>query len=109
MNDKEEKKLAGLELPDYTTEDDMALEVGVLYQGSFKIDRTGKISVKPYKVGSKPTNLKKMVDGDRHAIYLSKNLVRIVVSINKGTAEEIRKAYQEIMIECYKDLCDLNL
>ena len=98
-----------IELPDYTTEKDMKLEVGVTYRGSFKLARNGMIMVKPYQEGSKPANLKKMVDGDRHAIYLSKNLVRIVISIQKHSPEEVRKAYKEIVLDTYKDLCDLAL
>lgn len=109
MEDKEEKKVATIELPDYTSEDDMELEVGVLYQGSFKIDRTGKISVRPYKQGTKPNNLKKVVDGDRHAIFMSKKLIRIVISIQRTERKEINKAYQEIVLDCYKDLNDLKL
>lgn len=106
---KEEKKLAGMELPDFSTEDDMNLEVGVTYQGSFRIDRTGRIYVKPYQKGTKPQNLKKVCDGDRHAIYLSKNLIRIVISIAKTERPTINKAYQDIVVECYKDLNDLEL
>ena len=104
-----EKELAMIELPDYTMEKDMKLEVGVTYRGSFKLARTGMIVVKPYQEGAKPANLKKMVDGDRHAIYLSKNLVRIVISIQKGCREEVCKAYKTIILECYKNLNELAL
>lgn len=109
MEDKEEKKIAGIEMPDFSTDDDLKLEVGVTYMGSFRIDRTGRIYVKPYKKGSKPQNLKKVVDGDRHAIYLSKNLIRIVFSIQKGQRADVNKWYQQTVIECYKDLNDLEL
>lgn len=105
----QEKKLAEIEIPDFSTENDMKLEVGVTYQGSFRLSRNGMIVVKPYQQGTKPSNLKKVLDGDRHAIYLSKNLVRIVFSIAKSDAEAIRKAYKEIVIECYKDLCDVTV
>ncbi len=104
-----DKQLASLEMPEFDVDDEMQLEVGVLYQGSFRIGKDGKIIVKPYKQGTKPSNLKKMCDGDRHVIYLSKNLVRIVISIQRGDEEKIRKAYQETVIECYRDLCDINL
>lgn len=104
-----EKQLAQIELPDYSTENDMQLEVGVTYQGSFKLSRNGMIVVKPYQQGTKPQNLKKVCDGDRHAIYTSKNLIRIVFSIQKTDAEQVRKAYQQIVIEAYKDLCDITL
>lgn len=105
----EVKELAMIELPDYTTEKDMKLEVGVTYRGSFKLARNGQILVKPYQQGAKPSNLRKLAEGDRHAIYGSSHLVRIVISIQKGSPEEIRKAYQEIIIECYKNLNELAL
>ncbi|MBO6029915.1 MAG: hypothetical protein J6T44_05310 [Prevotella sp.] len=105
----QEEKLANIELPDYTTESDMKLEVGVTYQGSFKLSRNGMIVVKPYQMGSKPNNLKKVVDGDRHAIYLSKRLVRIVISLQKTDLVSVRQAYKDVIVDCYKDLCDLAL
>lgn len=108
-NEVSNKKLASIEMPDFDVDDEMQLEVGVLYQGSFKIGKDGKIVVKPYKQGTKPTNLKKMCDGDRHVIYLSKNLVRIVISIQRSDEDKVRKAYQETVLECYRDLCDINL
>ena len=105
----EEKKLAMVELPDFTTEKPMKLEVGKTYKGSFRLSNNGQILVKPYQQGTKPTNLIKLVEGDRHAIYGSSHLVRIVISIQKGSPEEIRRAYQEIIIECYKNLNELAL
>lgn len=104
-----EKELAMIELPDFTTEKPMKLEVGVTYKGSFKLSPNGQILVKPYQQGAKPANLRKLVEGDRHAIYASKHLVRIVISIQKGSREQIRKAYKEIVMECYKNLNELAL
>lgn len=104
-----EKELAMIELPDFTTEKPMKLEVGVTYKGSFKLSNNGQILVKPYQQGAKPANLRKLVEGDRHAIYASKHLVRIVISIQKGSREQIRKAYKEIVMECYKNLNELAL
>lgn len=104
-----EKELAMIELPDYTTEKPMKLEVGVTYKGSFKLSNNGQILVKPYQQGAKPANLRKLVEGDRHAIYASRHLVRIVISIQKGSREQIRKAYKEIVMECYKNLNELAL
>ena len=98
-----------IELPDFTTEKPMKLEVGVTYKGSFKLSNNGQILVKPYQQGAKPANLRKLVEGDRHAIYASKHLVRIVISIQKGSREQIRKAYKEIVMECYKNLNELAL
>ena len=104
-----EKELAMIELPDLTTEKPMKLEVGVTYKGSFKLSPNGQILVKPYQQGAKPANLRKLVEGDRHAIYASKHLVRIVISIQKGSSEQIRRAYKEIIMECYKNLNELAL
>lgn len=104
-----EKELAMIELPDLTTEKPMKLEVGVTYKGSFKLSNNGQILVKPYQQGAKPANLRKLVEGDRHAIYASKHLVRIVISIQKGSSEQILRAYKEIIMECYKNLNELAL
>lgn len=98
-----------IELPDLTTEKPMKLEVGVTYKGSFKLSNNGQILVKPYQQGAKPANLRKLVEGDRHAIYASRHLVRIVISIQKGSREQIRRAYKEIIMECYKNLNELAL
>ena len=98
-----------IELPDFTTEKPMKLEVGVTYKGSFKLSNNGQILVKPYQQGAKPANLRKLVEGDRHAIYASRHLVRIVISIQKGSREQIRRAYKEIIMECYKNLNELAL
>ena len=103
------KELAMIEVPDYTTEKDMRLEVGVTYRGSFKRARNGQILVKPYQQGAKPSNLRKLAEGDRHAIYGSSHLVRIVISIQKGNREEVCKAYKEIILECYKNLIELAI
>lgn len=105
----EEKKLASIELPDYTIEKPMNLEVDVVYQGSFRLAKNGMIIVKPYQSGTKPGNLKKALDGDRHAIYLSKNLVRVVISLHKGSLDDVMKDFKEVIIECYKDLSELAL
>ncbi|MCR4914358.1 MAG: hypothetical protein K6A96_01190, partial [Prevotella sp.] len=75
----------------------------------FKLSNNGQILVKPYQQGAKPANLRKLVEGDRHAIYASRHLVRIVISIQKGSSEQIRRAYKEIIMECYKNLNELAL
>ena len=104
-----EKELAMMELPDYTMEKDMKLEVGVVYRGSFKLARNGQILVKPYQQGAKPSNLRRLAEGDRHVIYGSRHLVRIVISIQRGSREEVCKAYKEIILACYKSLNELAL
>lgn len=105
----EEKKLAALPMFEFNPEEEMKLEVGITYTGSFRLAPSGMIVVKPYKQGTKPNNLKKLVDGDRHAIYSSKNVLRIVLNIHRGDKEYCKNAFQEIVIQCYKDLCELNI
>ena len=106
----EVKKLAGIELPDYKTDENFKLEVGVTYEGSFRITNGGCIHVRPYKKGAKPSNLKKAVDGDRHAIFLSKHLVRIVMTFDRNQdLEHLKNAFRETIQDCYVDLNDLHL
>ena len=118
MNEKKQQsakvddvqKLAGIRLPDYTTDQDFKLEVGVVYTGSFRITNAGCIHVRPYKTGSKPGNLAKTVDGDRHAIFLSKHLVRIVMTFDRNQdLEHLKNAFRETIQDCYVDLNDLHL
>lgn len=106
---EESKKLASIEIPEFNTEDDLQLEVGVTYKGSFRLSRNGMITVKPYQEGSRPTNLKKVIEGDRHVIYRSKNVTRVVISIQNADADTMRQAYREIIVDCYKDFNDTLL
>lgn len=106
----EVKKLAGIELADYSSDEKFDLEVGITYEGSFRIQQNGCIHVRPYKKGAKPSNLKKAVDGDRHAIFLSKNLIRIVMTFDRHmTLEDLKSAFRECTQDCYIDLNDLHL
>lgn len=107
MNDNQAKSLASIEMPDPETPFD--LEVGVTYQGSFKINKAGEIKVRPYQKGSKPTNLKKTIEGDNHVIYISKNLVRVVFSIPRTDEKQILDRFREILLEAYKDLSEIAL
>lgn len=104
-----EKQIAGIELPDYSIEQEMKLEVGITYQGSFRLSKNGMIVVKPYQQGTKPSNLKKATEGDRHAIYLSKNLVRIVMSIHRGDLDYVKRSFRDVASEAYASICELNL
>ena len=106
----EVKKLAGIELPYYTTDENFKLEVGVVYTGSFRITNAGCIHVRPYKTGTKPGNLAKAIDGDRHAIFLSKHLVRIVMTFDRHMSlGDLKNAFRECVQDCYVDLNDLHL
>lgn len=106
----EVKKLAGIEMPDYSTDERFDLEVGVTYEGSFRIQNNGCIHVRPYKRGTKPGNLKKAIDGDNHAIFLSKHLVRIVMTFQRTTdLETLKRAYRDAVQNCFVDLNDLHL
>lgn len=103
------KELAGIEMPEYSEDEKFKLEVGITYKGSFKLKQDGQITVRPYKQGSKPGQLKKIVDGDQHAIFESRNLLRIVFTIQKSNMEQVKKRFKEEFFECYKDLCELEL
>ncbi|MDO4411447.1 MAG: hypothetical protein Q4C05_09245 [Akkermansia sp.] len=103
------KELAGIEMPEYSEDEKFKLEVGITYKGSFKLKQDGQITVRPYKQGTKPGQLKKVVDGDQHAIFESRNLLRIVFTIPKTNMEQVRKRFKEEFFECYKDLCELEL
>lgn len=106
----EVKKLAGIEMADYTADEKFDLEVGVTYEGSFRIQQNGVINVRPYKKGAKPSNLKKAIDGDNHAIFLSKNLVRIVFTFERTTdLEVLKRKFSSTVQNCFVDLNDLHL
>ena len=103
------KELAKIEIPDYAEDEKMNLEVGVTYRGSFKIKENGQIVVRPYKEGAKPGNLSKVVEGEHHVIFESKNLLRIVFTLPKTNQEQMKQRFKEEFFECYKDICDLQL
>jgi hypothetical protein len=106
----EVKKLAGIEMPDYTTDEPFELVKGVTYEGSFRIQNNGCIHVRPYKKGTKPSNLKKAIDGDNHAIFLSKKLVRIVFTFERTTdLEALKVKFRNTVQNCFVDLNDLHL
>ena len=103
------KELASIDIPQYDAEEKFTLEPNINYQGSFRISENGCIRVRPYIAGNKPSNLKKVRDGDHHTILQSKKMVRIVMSFEKCPKEELKKKYQTTVIECYKDLCEIDL
>lgn len=104
-----EREVASIEMVDIDADEEFKIQVGISYQGSFKLQKNGMIKVKPYRQGTKPNNLKKIVDGEQHAIFESKNLIRVVFTLRKGTSEEMKKRFKEIFFQCYQDLSDLNL
>ena len=106
----EVKRLAGIEMPDYSTDEKFNLVAGVTYEGSFRIQDNGCIHVRPYKKGTKPGNLKKAIDGDNHAIFLSKNLVRIVFTFERTTdLKALKRKFMNTVQNCFIDLNDIHL
>lgn len=106
----EVKKLANIEMPDYTTDEPFDLKVGVTYEGSFRIQQNGCINVRPYKKGTKPSNLIKAIDGDNHAIFLSKNLVRIVFTFERTTnLAALKRKFRDTVQNCFVDLNEIHL
>ena len=102
------KELASVELAEVDKNEVMALEPEKTYYGSFVIKKSGLIKVKPYKQGTKPSNLHKIVDGDGYAIFASKRLLRVVVTLPKGEREDVKNTFKDAMLECFKDLSEIN-
>lgn len=102
-------KLAKVEIDEVNPEKRMDLKVGVSYKSSFKIAENGVIKVRPYRQGGKPSNLHKIEDGDNYAIFGTKKVLRVVVSLQKGNREDMKHAFAETMMEVYKSLATLEV
>lgn len=93
----------------YDDDELMTLEVGVNYQGSFRINPNGTIKVRPYKVGTKPTNLKKKFDADNYSILASRKIVRLVFTFDKCDRRQLAAKYRDALLDCYKTLQIIDL
>lgn len=71
----------------------MTLEPGKHYRGSFWINEFGELSVLPEQKGKNPCGLQKLTEGDNWVIYTSKNVVRVVVSLPRIEAKEIKRMF----------------
>ncbi|MBQ0050132.1 MAG: hypothetical protein KBT12_07880 [Bacteroidales bacterium] len=71
----------------------MALEPGRHYRGSFWINEFGEISVQPEQKGKNPCGLEKLTQGDNWVVYTSKNVVRVVVSLPRLEARELKRLF----------------
>lgn len=107
MNEQDLKK--DLALVEYDSDEVMSLEVGVNYQGSFRINPNGTIKVRPYKVGTKPTNMRKKFDADNYCIFASKNVVRVVFTFDKCDREALAAKFRACLLECYQTLRTIDL
>ena len=100
---KDLSKITGADIVTFNDDDKFDLEVGVNYQGSFRINVDGSIKVRPYKMGSKPQNLKKIFDSDFSAILESRKILRVVFTFSKDS-QKIIENYKESFLETYKFL-----
>jgi hypothetical protein len=107
MNDKNLKK--DLALVEYDSDEQMTLEVGVNYQGSFRINPNGTIKVRPYKVGSKPGNLTKKFEADNYCILASRRIVRVVFTFDRCERERLAAKFKDALLECYQTLRTISL
>lgn len=107
MNEKDLSK--DLALVEYDSDEQMTLEVGVNYQGSFRINPNGTIKVRPYKVGTKPNNLRKKFDSDNYCIFSSKKIVRVVFTFDLCDKEELAAKFKAALLDCYQNLRTIDL
>jgi len=107
--EKDELKMNEVASMEYDDDELMTLEVGVNYQGSFRINPNGTIKVRPYKVGSKPTNLKKKFDADNYSILTSRKIVRLVFTFDKCEREQLAAKFKDALLDCYHTLRTIDL
>ncbi len=98
-----------LALAEYDSDEQMTLEVGVNYQGSFRINPNGTIKVRPYKMGTKPNNLRKKFDSDNYCILASKKIVRVVFTFDLCGKEELAAKFKAALLDCYQNICNIDL
>lgn len=103
---KDEKEIRALVSEDYvaTPAEPIEWEVGRHYQGSFWLNDFGEIQVRAAQKGTKPGNMRKQVEGERHVIYASNNLVRVVITLERDTKENLRRKFAQACTEAIVDL-----
>lgn len=100
-------KITGVDIVTYDEDERFDLEVGVNYQGSFRINVDGSIKVRPYRMGSKPQNLKKIYDSDFSAVLESRKIIRVVFTFTKDSPKMLEN-FKESFLETYKYLHGLK-
>lgn len=63
----------------------LQLEPGKRYKGYFWINDYGEIQVKPTAAGTKPMNMKIVLETNLFTLYESKNLFKVSLKIEKKT------------------------
>ena len=61
----------------------LSLEPGVHYKGTFWLNEYGEIQVKPEQKGTKPMNMKIILENELFSFYESKNLYKVVIKLRK--------------------------
>ena len=61
----------------------LSLEPGRHYKGTFWLNEYGEIQVRPEQKGSKPMNMKTVLENDLFCFYESKNLYKVVIKFDK--------------------------
>ena len=103
---KDEKEIRALVSEEYVAQpaEPIEWEVGRHYQGSFWLNDFGEIQVRAAQKGTKPGNMRKQVEGERHVIYASNNLVRVVITLERDTKENLRRKFAQACTEAIVDL-----
>ena len=110
MNKQEIKQTEVLaNMPVVECRQQMRLEIGKKYTGSFWINEYGQISVSPYQKGKNPQGLKRVCEGDNYVIYTSKNLVRMVLTFPRLAITELSPLVRCALENAYKKIFTYNL
>lgn len=64
----------------------ITLEPGRHYRGSFWLNEYGEIQVRPEQKGSKPGNMKLVLENDLFTLCESSKLFKVTLKIEKATA-----------------------
>lgn len=74
------------------------LEVGRKYRGSFWINEYGEIQVRPEQKGTKPSNLKIVLEHETFTIYESKEIFKVSIKIAKKNFSTINLTNKFVFI-----------
>lgn len=103
-----ERELAESVVPEQMMQE-VQLEPGKHYRGTFWVNEYGVVTVKPEQKGSNPQGLSKLTEGDNWVIYTSKNVVRIVVSLPRIDMVEIKRMFIEASTRILTNMLLYNL
>ncbi len=102
-------ELANDEVAEPQAREQMALEPGKKYRGSFWINEFGQFHCTPEQKGTNPTGMRLVTEGRFHKMFTTKNTVRIVITLEKGDHDTLSRNFTQAVTSAMAQLLQYNL